>query len=145
VTVTPVSPTQQLRSLVDAYARTMDDRDAATLIGLFVPGGRLTITAEQTQEFVSPHGLNQIIDYMRRYTKTFYFVGNHLCDIDGEHATGETYSIAYHHRARSGQPAQIIETPIRYKDQYTRTPDGWRFQHRAATILWTETREIVQR
>jgi SnoaL-like domain len=127
VTVTSVSPTQQLRSLVDSYARTMDDRDAATLIGLFVPGGRLTITAQQTQEFASPDGLNQIIDYMRRYGKTFYFVGNHLCDIEGERATGETYSIAYHHRASSGQPAQIIETPIRYHDQYVRTSDGRRY------------------
>jgi hypothetical protein len=136
------SAEEELRRLADVYARTMDDRDTSTLISLFAPGGRVIIAAERTREFVAPDGLTQIIDYMSRYAHTFYFVGNHICTVDGDRATGETYSIAYHHRTSPGRPGLIIETPIRYLDEYVRLPDGWRFQQRSARILWTATRAV---
>src|ERR1700753_432511 len=92
------TPHQELRHLADVYARTMDDRDAETLIGLFAPDGVLSIASDRTREFRAPDGLAQIIGYMSRYVETMYFVGNHMCEIDGDRARGETYSIAYHRR-----------------------------------------------
>jgi hypothetical protein len=132
---------EQLRWLADTYARTMDDRDAATLNSLFVPDGRLLITAEKTREFPAGEGLEKIIEYMASYDRTFYFVGNHISEIEGDRANGETYGIAYHYSDRDGGPAKIIENPIRYVDSYVRTDRGWLFRERAATILWTMTRD----
>jgi hypothetical protein len=131
------SPYEELRHLADVYALTMDDRDAETLIGLFAPEGVLTIASEQTREFAAPEGLVQIIGYMSRYAETMYFVGNHVCEIDGDRASGETYSMAYHRR-----DGQLIVNAIRYLDEYVRLADGWRFQRRDARILWTEAREL---
>ena len=131
-----------LRDLADRYARSMDDRDAATLIGLFVPDGVLTITAEDTREFPSPSGLEKIIEYMARYRETFYFVGNHICDIDGDRASGETYTVAYHYDTESDGAQVVIESPVRYLDRYVRTDEGWRFERRDARILWTDRRVI---
>lgn len=132
---------EELRWLVDTYARTMDDRDAVTLESLFVPGGRLLISAEQTREFRAGEGLEKIIEYMARYSQTFYFVGNHMAEIEGNRATGETYTVAYHYQEGPDRAAQLIETPIRYVDSYLLTDAGWRFEERAARILWTATRD----
>ncbi len=131
-----------LRDLADRYARSMDDRDAATLIDLFVPDGILTISAEDTREFPSPAGLEKIIDYMARYDQTFYFVGNHICDVDGDHATGETYTVAYHYSRNADGTRTVIESPVRYVDTYLRTDRGWRFQRRDARILWTDKHSV---
>lgn len=131
-----------LRDLADRYARSMDDRDAETLIKLFVPDGVLTITAEGTREFPSPAGLEKIIEYMARYRETFYFVGNHICDVDGDHASGETYTVAYHYDVEPDGSQIVVESPVRYLDRYIRTEDGWRFERRDARILWTERRAL---
>jgi hypothetical protein len=73
----------------------------------------------------------------------YYFVGNHSSEIDGDLASGETYSIGYHYtKAEPDRPALVIEVPVRYEDSYVRTEDGWRFTDRIATILWTDRHEI---
>lgn len=131
-----------LRRLVDVYARTMDDRDVATLSGLFVPGGKLVIEARRTMEFVAPDGFGPVIAGMAGYTRTFYLVGNHICDIEGDRASGETYSIGYHYQAAEDASQRIVANPIRYRDSYVRTDDGWRFEQRVATVQWTDRHEI---
>jgi hypothetical protein len=132
----------QLRLLADTYARTMDDRDAETLNRLFVPDGRLVITARgRSQEFAAGEGLDKVIGYMAGYDQTFYFVGNHICEVDGDDARCETYTVAYHHEV-TDDGRRVIENPVRYLDRCVRKTGGWRFAERKATILWTMIRRL---
>ena len=80
---------------------------------------------------------------MARYRSTFYLVANHIVDgIEGDRAWGETYGIGHHHQVAEDRPERVIVNPIRYRDRYVRTGEGWRFEERVATVLWTETRDV---
>lgn len=134
----PVADRLALRELAERYAKTMHDLDAPTLGELFVPGGRLLISASETREFVAPDGLAAIIDHMARYTATMYLVGNQLLDVDGDVATGETWTIAKHLRATDTAAPEVVTNPVCYVDTCRRVDGAWRYVERHARILWTE-------
>jgi hypothetical protein len=122
---------------VDAYGIAVDDRDAEAYAALFVPDGSLTVyafgSATPTAEYRGD-GLVELIAFVERYPLTLHVVGNHVCRIDGDAATGQTYCVAHHLRA-DGSPMTLV---ARYRDRYALTADGWRFASRACRLLWRE-------
>jgi hypothetical protein len=136
-----------LRRLLGVYAAAVDDRDPATMIATFAPGGKLVVyegeAAQPSWEYNGDEVAGVIADMERYYLATFHFLGNFVCDVDGDRATGNPYCIAYHLRD-DGRGRQVISTPIRYRDTYVRTPAGWRFELRRCHILWRERRLAVQ-
>jgi hypothetical protein len=76
--------------------------------------------------FVAPDGLAPVIASLAHYARTFYFVGNHICDIDDDAAKGETYTLAHHYEAHEGHASVETVIPIRYQDRYVRTDEGWK-------------------
>jgi catechol 2,3-dioxygenase-like lactoylglutathione lyase family enzyme len=138
----------ELRRLVDAYASAVDDGDGAGMAALFVPDGRLLVyeagSDELAYSYRGPAELANVAAEMERlYTRTFHFVGNFVCEIDGDGATGTPYCVASHLRD-DGRGPQIVVMPVRYRDTYVRTPDGWRFEERICTVQWRERRLAIQ-
>jgi hypothetical protein len=138
----------ELRGLVDAYASAVDDRDGAAMAALFVPDGSLLVyeadSGELAHSYRGPEELATVAAEMERlYMRTFHFVGNFVCRVEGDRATGSPYCVAQHLRD-DGRGAQIVVMPVRYQDTYVRTPDGWRFQTRICTVQWRERRPAVQ-
>ena len=138
----------ELRRLVEAYAVAVDDGDGDALARLFVPDGALLVfdagSGEQTYAYRGPAELATLPAELKRlYVRTFHLVGNVVCDVTGDTATGTPYTIAYHLRD-DGRGPQIVVLPVRYRDRYVRTPDGWRFGERLCTVLWRERRPAVQ-
>jgi hypothetical protein len=93
--------------------------------------GSDTPTAEYRGE-----GLGGLIQFVARYPQTLHFVGNHVCELDGDSATGQTYCLAHHLRS-DGSTMLLV---ARYHDRYARAERGWCFVSRACRLLWRENR-----
>ena len=138
-----------LRRLVDGYARAVDRGDATGFIELFEPDALLQVfygpeADGPTSESRGHSALGEIPNRLTaRYDRTFHFVGNHLCDVRGDEATGEAYCLAHHltENAHGGTDYVML---IRYQDVYRRPAGGsWKFAHRKVLVDWTEVRTAL--
>jgi hypothetical protein len=135
----------EIRGLVDAYAAAMDDSDLDVFPRLFVPDGALIVRAPERARplgvFRGPgaDGIGLIATLLRElYRSTLHNITTHQARIHGDQATGTTYCLAYH--VVAGEDGGALETlGVRYEEHFVRTPDGWRFQTRDATRLWSQT------
>jgi SnoaL-like domain len=134
----------EIRGLVDAYALAMDRNDIDAFPRLFVPDGALVVRAPGREKPLGtfrgpgPDGVGLIARLMSDlYRATLHHITTHEAVIDGDRATGTTYCLAYH--MVDGEVGGSLETlGVRYDEQLVRTPDGWRFEMRDATRLWSQ-------
>ncbi len=128
----------ELRDLVDGYARAADRGDRAALEALFLPDATLTVRrpGAEPHTYEGAGALGEIVPRLGRYARTFHFVANHWCSVNGAEATGEAYCEAHHVRVDGSSATDVVLT-ICYLDAYARTADGWRFARREVQILWT--------
>ena len=131
-----------LRDLVQKYARAVDRRDADLLDSLFCDDAEMLIfqdpaSTEPTSAIRGRHELARITKVVTRYVSTTHFIGNHLVDLTGDTATGETYCLAYHLYDGDGGERRMLVWSIRYRDRYVRGDGGWRFAQRQLIVDWT--------
>jgi uncharacterized protein (TIGR02246 family) len=130
-----------LRGLVDAYAQSVDARDADRFAGLFAPDGELVVfepeEAEPSISWRGPEELREVMKLLSSYSTTFHLMANHTCEIDGDAASGEVYCLA-HHLTEEGKGGDNTLMVIRYRDRYTRQDGAWRFARRDVMRQWTE-------
>ncbi len=134
-----------LRRLVDRYGLAMDTADLGLLGELFVPSGRLVVLALgrerplATFNGLGPDGIGIIPTVMMEvYKSTMHSVTTHAATVDGDRADGATYCVAYH--VAGSEAGDVLETlGVRYRDEFVRTSDGWRFEQRFVTRLWTHS------
>jgi hypothetical protein len=131
----PTSDRVALRYLVEAYATACDTRDESLLVSCFTDGATLTVRWLDREPSVMrmPDDAERIPSGLGRYDRTLHFIGNHRADIDGDHATGETYCFAHH---INGANDHVMA--IRYRDVYRRGSDGWRIAERTLLLDWTQ-------
>jgi hypothetical protein len=135
----------ELRRLVDRYGVAMDSADPDVLPELFLPGGTLVVLAVGREKPLAtftgtgPDGIGMIAILMQNvYQSTMHSVTTHEATVCGNTATGTTYCVAYH--VAAGDDGNVLETlGVRYYDRFVRTADGWRFEQRDVTRLWTQS------
>jgi uncharacterized protein (TIGR02246 family) len=130
-----------LRGLVDAYAQSVDARDADRFAGLFAPDGELVVFEPEEDEpsisWRGPEELREVMKLLSSYSTTFHLMANHTCEIDGDAASGEVYCLA-HHLTEEGGGGDNTLMVIRYRDRYTKQDGAWRFARRDVMRQWTE-------
>ena len=129
----------QLRALLQRYARAADARDVDTLASLFHPEAEIAGTrGVQT--------LPEWLDGMRAprvFAKSMHFMGDPLIELtDGEREAGvdayanlDTYAVVY----QLSDPAtgnNDLTLGIRYLDVAVRHASTWVLKRRSATTLW---------
>jgi hypothetical protein len=135
-----------LRRLVDASAIAMDRRDWDLYVSLFLPTGTLERVGETPGDaavfrLVGREEIRTLADRVSRHRRTFHFIGNYLCSVNDDDATGIAYVRAHH--LDDVESGQIDETALNwYEDEYQRTPDGWRIRSRAIHRAWSETLKV---
>ena len=128
-----------LRRSAELYAQGADRRDKALWAAIVTadcvieaPGIRLV-------------GREQIVaalDIMARlYAATQHRVHNQVVSIEGDNASGETYSVAEHLSVAEGRRT-LLTWAIRYQDRWRREQGQWRFASRKLLLDWTETRPL---
>lgn len=133
-----------LRELFDAYARCADRRDAEGQKALFTEDTRFAVYmdgegTEATYVIEGREALTPIFADLRRYEVTTHFNGQSTVELDGDRATGESYTIAHHLYTEDGV-RKIMIASLRYHDVFTKTGGRWYFAARDLILDWSETR-----
>ena len=135
-----------LRELFDAYAHCADRRDAKGQKALFTDDTRFAVYmdgegTEPTYVLQGREALTTIFDDLNRYEATTHFNGQSTVVIDGNRATGESYTIAYHVYTEDGN-RKIMTASLRYLDTFAKIDQSWYFAERSLILDWSETRSL---
>jgi len=149
---TELSPTKAadrlaLRELFDAYAHCADCRDAEGQKALFTDDSRFAVYmegegTEPTYVLQGREALTPVFDDLNRYEVTTHFNGQSTVTIDGDGATGESYTLAHHVFSEDGE-RKIMVASLRYLDTFTKIDRSWFFAERKLILDWSETRSLT--
>ena len=133
-----------IRELFDAYAHCADRRDAEGQQALFTVDTRFAVYmdgegTEPTYVLEGREALTPVFADLNRYDVTTHFNGQSTVTIDGDRATGESYTIAHHVYTEDGTP-KIMIAALRYLDSFAKLEGRWYFAERKLIVDWTETR-----
>ena len=147
--VTPAEAADRLalRELFDAYAHCADPRDAEGQKALFTHDTRFAVYmdgegSEPTYILQGREALTPVFDDLNRYEATTHFNGQSTVTIDGNRATGESYTIAHHVYTEDGNRKIMIASP-RYLDRFAKIHDSWYFAERKLILDWSEARSMA--
>jgi hypothetical protein len=136
-----------LRELFDAYAHCADRRDAARQKALFTEDTVFAVhmDGEDSEPTYVLHGreaLTPVFDDLNRYEITTHFNGQSTVTIDGNRATGESYTIA-HHVFTEDDARKMMIASLRYLDTFAKIDGRWYFAERKLILDWSETRSVA--
>jgi hypothetical protein len=147
----PVDDRFALRELVDAYAMAVDALDVEWFASLWAPDAVLAVhDASGEARRWQGDEIGGMVAGVRRYRRTFHFVGNHRAQCEGDVVSGRTYCFAHHINEvddpASGQDVRDRVVAIRYDDRYEQSDDDrhWRFARRDVRILWRMSHPVEQ-
>jgi SnoaL-like domain len=137
-----------LRDLFDAYAHCADRRDAEGQKALFTDDTRFAVYmdgegSEPTYVLQGREALAPVFDDLSRYEVTTHFNGQSTVTIDGDRATGESYTIAHHVYSEDGT-RKIMIASLRYLDTFAKLDGRWFFAERDLILDWSETRSMAE-
>jgi hypothetical protein len=136
-----------LRELFDAYAHCADRRDAEGQKALFTADTRFAVYmngegSEATYVLDGREALAPVFADLNRYEATTHFNGQSTVTLDGDSATGESYTIAHHLYTEDGI-RKIMIASLRYLDDFAKIDGHWYFAERQLILDWSETRAIA--
>lgn len=144
--LTPTAAADRLaiRELFDAYAYCADRRDAAGQKALFTVDTRFAVHmggagTEPTYVLDGREALTAVFADLNRYDVTTHFNGQSTVVLDGDRATGESYTIAHHVFTDDGV-RKIMIASLRYLDTFVKIDGAWYFAERNLILDWSETR-----
>jgi SnoaL-like domain len=125
-----VSPHDGIRTLLQRYARAVDDRDIDTLAGLFDPAA-VIIGARGTQS------VEEWLESMRAprsFPVSMHVIGEPLIEgeADSDRASADTYAVVY----QLGDEGAGLTLGMRYLDEVARRDDRWVFVRRRSVMVW---------
>ncbi|MEV4343588.1 nuclear transport factor 2 family protein [Actinoplanes sp. NPDC049596] len=133
-----------IRELFDAYAHCADRRDADGQKDLFAQDCRFVVFmdgegSEPTYALTGREALTPVFEGLRQYDVTTHFNGQSTVTLDGDTATGESYTLAHHLFTADGE-RQMMVAALRYLDTFTKRDGQWLFAERNLVVDWAETR-----
>jgi SnoaL-like domain len=136
-----------LRELFDAYAHCADRRDVEGQKALFTDDTVFAVymDGEGNDPTYVLHGreaLTPIFEDLNRYEATTHFNGQSTVTLDGDRATGESYTIAHHVYTEDGD-RKIMVASLRYLDTFAKIEGRWYFGERKLILDWSETRSMT--
>jgi SnoaL-like domain len=133
-----------IRELFDAYAHCADRRDAQGQKALFTEDTRFAVFmdgpgTEPTYVLNGREALSPVFDDLNQYEATTHFNGQSTVVLDGDRASGESYTIAHHLFTADGE-RKIMIASLRYLDTFAKIDHAWYFADRNLILDWSETR-----
>lgn len=148
-TITPEEAADRLaiRELFDAYAHCADRRDSEGQKALFTEDARFAVYmegpgTEPSYVLNGREALTPVFEGLTRYDVTTHFNGQSTVVLNGDHGTGECYTLAHHLYQEDGE-RKIMIASLRYLDQYIKIEGSWYFAERELILDWSETRPSV--
>lgn len=97
---------------------------------------------EPTYVLTGRESLTPVFHDLNRYEVTTHFNGQSTVAIDGDRATGESYTLAHHLFTEEGE-RRIMVASLRYLDEFVKQGGTWLFSRRELILDWSETRTVV--
>jgi hypothetical protein len=146
--VSPLEAADRLaiRELFDAYAHCADRRDAEGQKALFTADSRFAVYmdgpgTEASSVLEGREALSPVFADLNRYEVTMHFNGQSTVTLDGDRATGDSYTIA-HHVFTEGGSRKMMVAWLRYLDTFTKVDHTWYIADRQIILEWSETRSL---
>jgi hypothetical protein len=146
--ISPIEVADRLAilELFDAYARCADTRDAEGQKALFTVDTRFAVYmdgpgTDPSYVLDGREALSPVFDDLKRYEATMHFNGQSTITLDGDRATGDSYTIAHHVFTENGTRKMMVAW-LRYLDVYAKLEDTWYFAERELILKWSETRAL---
>jgi hypothetical protein len=135
-----------IRELFDAYAHYADIRDAERQMALFTTDARFSVFmdgpgTDPTSVLEGRSALAPVFDDLNRYERTMHFNGQSTVAIEGNGATGDSYTIAHHVYTEDGVRMMMVAW-LRYLDRFTKVDQNWHIADRQIILEWSETRPL---
>jgi hypothetical protein len=147
-TLSPMEAADRLaiRELFDAYAHCADTRDAEGQKALFTTDTRFAVYmegpgTEPSYVLEGREALSPVFDDLNRYEVTMHFNGQSAVVLDGDRASGDSYTIAHHVFTEDGS-RQMMVAWLRYLDTFTKLDETWYIAERQIILQWSETRPL---
>jgi hypothetical protein len=147
----PLSPVEAadrlaIRELFDAYAHCADTRDAEGQKALFTTDTRFTVYmdgpgSEPSYVLEGREALSPVFADLNKYEETMHFNGQSTISLDGDKATGDSYTIA-HHVYTEDDTRKMMVAWLRYLDTFTKIDEDWYIADRQIILNWSETRPL---
>jgi hypothetical protein len=136
-----------IRELFDAYAHCADRRDAEGQKALFTDDTGFAVYmdgegSEATYVLQGRESLTPVFADLNRYEATMHFNGQSTVTLDGDRATGDSYTIAHHVFTEAGLRKMMVAW-LRYLDVFAKIDGAWYFADRKLILEWSETRTIT--
>ncbi len=128
-----MSPHDEIRALLQRYARAVDDRDVDALAALFHPDAEITGSR-------GPQSLEEWLDTMRAprtFPSSMHVIGEPLIshrEGSGE-ATADTYAVVYQLGDQSTGQGDLT-LGMRYLDHLVVDGGRWVIRSRSSTVVW---------
>jgi hypothetical protein len=146
--LTPSEATDRLaiRELFDAYAHCADRRDAEGQKALFTADTRFAVfmdgeAAAASYVLEGRDALAPVFADLNRYEATMHLNGQSIVAVDGDRATGESYTIAHHVYTEEDSRMMMVAW-LRYLDVFSKIDGDWYFAERKLILDWSETRPL---
>src|ERR1700739_1052090 len=145
---TEITPSEQadrlaIRELFDAYAHCADRRLAEEQKALFTEDTHFVVYmegqgSEPTYVLNGREALTPVFEDLNRYESITHFNGQSTVILDGDSASGESYTIAHHVYTEDGT-RKIMIASLRYLDSFAKIDGRWYFTERKLILDWSET------
>jgi hypothetical protein len=135
-----------IREVFDAYAHCADRRDAEGQKALFTPDTRFAVFmdgpgTDASYVLEGREALSPVFADLNRYEATMHFNGQSTVTLDGDRATGDSYTIAHHVFTEDGSRKMMVAW-LRYLDTFTKVDQTWYIADRQIILEWSETRPL---
>ena len=135
-----------IRELFDAYAHCADTREAEGQKALFTVDTRFAVYmdgpgTDPSYVLDGREALSPVFDDLNRYQATMHFNGQSTVALDGNRATGDSYTIAHHVFTEDGTRKMMVAW-LNYLDVYVKLEGQWFFAERQLILKWSETRPL---
>jgi hypothetical protein len=128
-----VTPHEELRALVQRYARAADERDVTALEALFHPDA----------EIIGSRGVQSRAEWLdtmrapRAFPSSMHMIGDPLITLaeGGDHATLDSYAVV-HQLSDPASGNADLTLGIRYLDDVVVDRGRWVIRRREAQTLW---------
>ena len=135
-----------IRELFDAYAHCADTREAEGQKALFTVDTRFAVYmdgpgTDPSYVLEGREALSPVFDDLNRYQATMHFNGQSTVTLNGDRATGDSYTIAHHVFTEDGTRKMMVAW-LNYLDVYVKLEGQWFFAERQLILKWSETRPL---
>ena len=124
---------EELVALGHAYAFAADARDFEGFAALFTPDG---VLIPSRGRYDGREAIAKGVSGLRRYDRTYHFVGQSRFWVEDGVVRGETYCIAHHFTETEDEGTRDRVMYIHYRDVYARHEGAWRCAHRTLGVVW---------